>query len=169
MAWFKRGINWSHMNRVVGVWGVLFLLGACEQASSRMGNFLSQMSVSQTVQDPKVLTNTGVPKSAAELDKTTQAQREAALVNETDRSESTELGTTIAALGSPAQVGFWLKTPLVKKERTGRVVVLETGKSAKVTLIPLTGEGSGSQLSLSAMRLLELPLTGLVEISVNTL
>jgi hypothetical protein len=76
------------------------------------------------------------------------------------------LGTAVAGLGDPAQPGFWLKTPLVSAETAGRVDY--GGASAAVTLIPLDGDG-GSQMSLSAMRLLNAPLAELVEVTVFAL
>ncbi|WP_116597257.1 hypothetical protein [Primorskyibacter marinus] len=77
------------------------------------------------------------------------------------------LGTTVASLGDPAQSGLWMKTPLVKAARKGRVVFPGSGKSAQVDLIPLdAAPGSGSQLSLSAMQLIEAPLTDLPKVEV---
>ncbi|MEO9518007.1 MAG: hypothetical protein ABJH45_04370 [Paracoccaceae bacterium] len=63
------------------------------------------------------------------------------------------LGTTVASLGSPAETGLWIKTPLVTVEQAGRVFYDETGISVAVTLIPLDGpKTAGSRLSLSAMQ-----------------
>ncbi len=76
------------------------------------------------------------------------------------------LGETVAALGDPSKPGFWLMTPLVSSERTGRVE-REGGAVVQVTLIPLGGEaGAGSQLSLSAMRALGFQLTDLAPLKV---
>jgi len=49
----------------------------------------------------------------------------------------------------------------------GRVEDPATGRSVAVELRPSGGvQGSGSQISLAAMRLLDLPLTALVELVV---
>ena len=75
------------------------------------------------------------------------------------------LGTTIASLGSPAEPGLWLKTPLVaslkagQAEYQGRTITLELRPSGGAT-------GSGSQISLAAMRLIGAPLTSLPELTV---
>ena len=76
------------------------------------------------------------------------------------------LGVTIASLGSPADPGLWLKTPLVTRETRGRVVTASGGQLA-VTLRPIAGEATaGSRLSLEAMQALGLPLAELVELTV---
>ena len=75
------------------------------------------------------------------------------------------LGTTQATLGPPAEPGIWLKTPLVKALTMGRVSY--QGKDANVELRPSGGAaGSGSQMSLAAMRLLEIPLTEIATVEV---
>lgn len=107
-------------------------------------------------------------QTADEFDTTTEAQKEAARA--TPVSKEVALGTTIASLGSPSEPGFWLKTPLVSQARSGRVRFADTGKSAQVELRPIEGPGTaGSQLSLSAFRLIEAPLTALVELDVFVL
>lgn len=90
-----------------------------------------------------------------------------------DRAEATSgqggtlLGTTIASLGAVTEPGFWLKTPLVSTPAPGRVELPKTGTFVNVDLIPLDGpETGGSQLSLGAMRLLDVPLTDLPELRV---
>ena len=58
-----------------------------------------------------------------------------------------------------------METPLVAELVMGRVE--HDGNSVNVELRPSGGEsGSGSQISLAAMRLLEVPLTDLPEILV---
>ena len=75
------------------------------------------------------------------------------------------LGTTIASFGSPTDPGIWFKTPLVGDVMQGRIEY--NGKSVNVELRPSGGApGSGSQISLAAMRLIEAPLTGLPEVTV---
>ncbi len=102
--------------------------------------------------------------TAEALDVTTTAERDAA---RRVPAGGRDLGVTVASLGSPAQAGFWLKTPLVKSEAKGRVVHVQTGAEVKVDLIPLEGEKTaGSRLSLAAFRVLEVPLTDLPELRV---
>ena len=104
-------------------------------------------------------------RTVEDFDTTTTAEREAAA----SVSEGGEqaLGSTIISLGDPARPGFWIETPLVKAAGTGRVLLPDTGKSAQVDLIPMDGPATaGSRLSLPAMRLIEAPLTGLVEVQV---
>lgn len=75
------------------------------------------------------------------------------------------LGTTVASLGPPTEAGLWLETALVTAPTTGRVEY--NGQSVTVQLRPSGGEpGSGSQISLEAMRALGAPLTGLPELTV---
>lgn len=103
--------------------------------------------------------------SAAQLDTTTTAQRQAAA--KAPSTAETRLGNTVASLGNPAEGGFWIKTPLVKARGIGRIVNPATGKSAKVDLIPLDGPASGgSQVSLPALQLLGVSLTDLPTIEV---
>ncbi len=79
---------------------------------------------------------------------------------------SGELGTTVASLGSPAETGLWLKTPLVTTEQAGKVSF--GGKTINVTLIPIEGPvTAGSRMSLQAFQDLGAPLTGLPEVSVS--
>ncbi|NAZ35345.1 D-galactarate dehydratase [Rubellimicrobium sp. CFH 75288] len=77
------------------------------------------------------------------------------------------LGTTVASLGPPGQGGMWLETPLVTEVTRGRIEYPVTGRSVTVELRPSGGErGSGSQISLEAMREIGAPLTALPEIVV---
>lgn len=102
--------------------------------------------------------------TVAEFDTTTAEDRAEALAVEEPAGEAT-LGTTQATLGSPADPGIWLKTPLVSTLTAGRVEY--QGASINIELRPSGGEaGSGSQISLPAMRLLNAPLTGIIELTV---
>ena len=95
---------------------------------------------------------------------TTTAEDRAAAEAATPASDA-PLGTTIATLGSPTDPGIWLKTPLVSAVTQGRISY--QGNTINVELRPSGGApGSGSQISLAAMRLIEAPLTGLPEITV---
>ncbi|MBT8153682.1 hypothetical protein KMP13_07190 [Epibacterium ulvae] len=76
-------------------------------------------------------------------------------------------GSTVASLGDPGVPGLWLETPLVSQAGSGRVRTAN-GSSLVLTLKPLDGAG-GSLLSIDAMRALGVPLTELVELSVQPL
>lgn len=85
-----------------------------------------------------------------------------------DAQGGQSLGTTVASLGSPAEPGLWLKTPLVRSEQSGRVTHRGTGKSVAVTLIPIDGPATaGSRMSLQAMQQLGVSLTDLAEVEVT--
>jgi len=99
-----------------------------------------------------------------QFDTTTQEDRDAAVVTEATAGDQ-PLGVTIASLGSPAEPGIWLKTPLVAVLTPGRVEYQD--KTINIELRPSGGAvGSGSQISLAAMRLIEAPLTSLPEVTV---
>ena len=121
--------------------------------------------------DP-ILTAAPPPPKAAKtqeaLDTTTKEQRAKAAAPAAPKETTKRLGTTVASLGSPTEPGFWLKTPLVKSETSGRVTNKANGKSSAVTLIPIDGPANGgSRLSLPAMRLIEASLTELTELDVT--
>ncbi|MCB1337974.1 MAG: D-galactarate dehydratase [Maritimibacter sp.] len=98
---------------------------------------------------------------------TTSAAERAAAVATPAAAASAKVGRTVAALGNPADPGFWLETPLVSAARKGRVVAVANGKSVQLELRPSGGaDGSGSRISLPALRLLEVGLTGLHELEV---
>ncbi|MEJ2028919.1 MAG: hypothetical protein P8X66_03455 [Maritimibacter sp.] len=60
-----------------------------------------------------------------------------------------------------------LETPLVSAVGPGRVVSDESGKSVAVELRPIDGPASGgSRISLPALRLLEIGLTGLHPVTI---
>lgn len=104
-------------------------------------------------------------RTAEAFDTTTPAERAAALA--TASVGSREIGRTVASLGAPAEPGFWLRTSLVDAATPGRVTVRASGASVAVELRPSgAAAGSGSQLSLAAFRALDLPLTGLPELTV---
>lgn len=106
-------------------------------------------------------------RTAEAFDTTTEAEREAAADAAAAPAAAGPLGTTIVSLGDPTEQGFWLKTPLVRAVRQGRVVYGANGKAVAVELRPSgTERGSGSQISLAAMRVLEAPLTELIEVEV---
>ncbi|WP_317057744.1 hypothetical protein [Roseovarius rhodophyticola] len=99
------------------------------------------------------------------FDTTTKQERAAAVAGPSGGEK--RLGSTIAALGDVAEPGLWIKTPLVDAPAKGRVLHVPTGSSVAVDLIPLEADaGAGSQLSLAAMRLLQVGLTDLPEVEV---
>lgn len=146
--------------------------------------------VMRTITDPAtgqpviagpVLTGTAPRTPGKSSSASTIGVSAAQTVTQLDRSSTTErataaaapssgeirLGTTVASLGDPSQSGFWVKTPLVRAEGSGRVVNPATGKSAKVRLIPLGGPASGgSQVSLPALQMLGVSLTDLPTLEV---
>lgn len=102
--------------------------------------------------------------TADQFDTTSAADRAAAAA---PAAGGTGLGRTVATLGNPADPGFWLETPLVSSVRPGRVVAVANGKSVQVELRPIdAAPGAGSRISLPALRLLEVGLTGLHELEV---
>lgn len=103
-------------------------------------------------------------RTVDQFDTTSAEERQAAVTVQASASTA-ELGQTIATLGSPAEPGIWLKTPLVTEQTPGRIRY--QGRTINVELRPSGGPaGSGSQISLAAMRLIEAPLTGLVDLTV---
>jgi hypothetical protein len=101
-------------------------------------------------------------RTADQFDTTSAAERQAATQVS---AAGAEIGRTIATLGSPTEPGIWLKTPLVTAVTQGRIRY--QSRTINIELRPSGGAaGSGSQISLAAMRLIEAPLTGLVELTV---
>ncbi len=106
-------------------------------------------------------------RTVEEFDTTSAGDRAAALEGASASGAEANLGVTIASLGDVSQTGIWLKTPLVKTQSKGRVVVVQTGRAVAVDLLPLEGApGAGSRISLAAMRLLDVDLTSLTEMRV---
>lgn len=110
---------------------------------------------------------TGAPRTVDEFDRVTEDERQAAVAPAPAAAGS--IGTTVASLGDPARSGFWMETPLVSTPTKGSVLYRPTGRRLNVDLIPISGPPSGgSRLSLSAMRMLDAPLTGLPQVDVFT-
>jgi hypothetical protein len=104
-------------------------------------------------------------RTPEQFDTTTPEQRAAAAAG--GAAGGALLGETVASLGNPAEPGFWLVTPLVDTPATGRVVSVVTGQAVEVELRPSGGPaGSGSEVSLAAIRLLGVPLTDLAVLRV---
>jgi len=105
-------------------------------------------------------------QTAEAFDTTTEAERLAAVAPPEPAGE-TLLGPTVATLGSPANPGFWLETPLTDRVRPGRVRAEASGESVQVELRPIDAPpGAGSRISLAALRLLNVGLTGLHQLEV---
>ncbi len=103
-------------------------------------------------------------RTVDEFDTTSAEDREEAIAVSAAATDET-LGTTLGTLGSPTEPGIWLKTPLVTALRPGRVTY--QGQTINIELRPSGGAaGSGSQISLAAMRLLNAPLTGVLSLTV---
>ncbi len=106
-------------------------------------------------------------RTADAFDTTTPQQRAAATAAPTRSGGETRLGATVVSLGPPAEPGLWLRTALVSAPVQGRVELPGSGKSVTLELRPLgSAESGGSEISLAAMRLLDLPLTALPELVV---
>lgn len=104
-------------------------------------------------------------RTAEEFDTTSAEQRSAA--TEVPQTPETRLGSAVASLGDPAMPGFWARTAFVEAPRPGRLADPATGKSVQVELRPRGSEaGAGLMVSLPALRVLEVPLTALVELEV---
>ena len=109
----------------------------------------------------------GDRRTAEDFDTTTERERVVAVAAAAQKAEEQPLGATIASLGDATSPGLWLETPLVARERPGRLSHAAAGTSVLVELRPSGGAaGSGSRASLAALRLLEAPLAGLTEIEV---
>ncbi|NEX45359.1 hypothetical protein [Pseudotabrizicola algicola] len=103
----------------------------------------------------------GAGRTAAALDTTSEAQKQAALAAPAASGER-QLGKVSVSLGSPAEPGIWLRSALVSAPGKGRVVTA-SGQSVAVDLLP--GQGA-AQLSLPAFVALGLSLTALPEVTV---
>lgn len=148
-------------------------VAACAQEPGSSGPFGQQQPVEDAAQAPAETaplnaTTVSVQANTPEaLDTTTEEERAEAVAEAQATGGAQALGSTIASLGSVAEGGIWIKTPLVKTTAKGRVDYPEKGTSVAVELIPLDGDpGAGSRLSLAAMRLLEADLTSLPEVQV---
>lgn len=145
------------------------LLAGCAQIAGITARPTAPQATAAQTSAATAITRAPAPRPAAratpaQLDTTTPEQRAAAA--QAPATAETQLGTTVGSLGNPGEGGFWIRTPLVRERAQGRIVNPATGKSAQVELIPLTGGGSGSQVSLPAMQLLEIPLTALPTLEV---
>lgn len=147
-----------------------FALAACESTSLQEFFQVPQSPVDTAL--PETLDPTPPPPPPADARTVDQFDTTTA----EDRAEATGtgaspgarfLGTTNVSLGSAADPGFWIKTPLVTTLVAGRVEYPGNGRTLNLELRPSGGaEGSASQMSLAAMRLLDIPLTALTDVKV---
>ena len=158
---------------------VLLALAGCTQAQFEelfppAAPELTEASVTPEARPPTLDTTPPPPPpptatTVEEFDTTTVEDRAAALAPVPEPAGEQRLGTTLATLGDPADPGIWISTPLVSELVMGRVEVPGTGRTVTLELRPSGGEaGSGSEISLPAMRLLEVPLTAIQELIVYT-
>jgi hypothetical protein len=151
---------------------IVAALGACTKLDLGRGSGGARQTADQMAASGLAEANAGrapTPKPTAKtsdaLDTTTQEQRAAAAAKPVAAEQ--RLGKTIASLGDPTDPGFWIRTSLVSASAKGRVEDPATGKSVQVDLLPSGAEaGSGSQMSLPAMRLLGVSLTDLPDVVV---
>lgn len=144
------------------------LLAGCAELQVSFPDINQKEQVPEPVQGETELTSAPAPvenaRTVEQFDTTTAEQRQAAA---TGQGAGRKLGVTIASLGAPTEPGFWLKTPLVSEVQEGYVQRISGGERVAVELRPLEGSvGAGSQISLPAMRLLNIPLTDLPELVV---
>lgn len=154
----------SYMKRLIIL--PLFALAACETPVVEP----VPTGVSPVPRPEQVTVKAPPPPPSArtveQFDTTSAEDRAEALKVEEPAGEKL-LGTTNVSLGSPADPGIWLKTPLVTALSEGRAEYPANGKTVNIELRPSGGEaGSASQMSLAAMRLLGIPLTALADIKV---
>ena len=142
---------------------ILALLSACGQRPEPAPLNPADPPKIRPMPRPQTTNAAATPDS---LDQTSLAEKQQALAASPVASGA-EIGVTIATLGDVTQQGFWLRTPLVGQDRPGQIRWVETGKTLKVTLIAKpAAPGSGSQISLAALRALGASLTDLVELRV---
>ncbi|MFD1481836.1 hypothetical protein [Paracoccus nototheniae] len=160
------------MMRLIPLAATLTLaLAGCSQIAATVDRPAAPQATAAQTSAATAITRAPSPRptaraTPAQLDTTTPEQRAAAAQTPASASAETRLGTTVASLGNPSEGGFWIKTPLVDAPAQGRIVNPATGKSAQVELRPLSGGGSGSQVSLPALQLLGVSLTDLPTLEV---
>ncbi|MFP7570816.1 hypothetical protein [Marivita sp. S2033] len=156
------------MRIAIGLLGLGMTLAGCAQVGLSPSSGDSGQVRPQQRPEVTEMTARKPPSSARtaeEFDTTTAQERAAAAAPKA--SSERALGSTTVSLGDPARPGFWIETPLVSSEGSGRVVYPATGKASQVDLLPIDGPPTaGSRMSLAAMRLIGVPLTGLVDVDV---
>lgn len=148
----------------------LILLAAMLSGCAELGLRDADMAPPEGMTRPMARPIAGAPamgaNTAEAFDTTTEAERAAAMAAPVPSAEA-RLGRTVATLGSPADPGFWLETPLTDRVRPGRVTAVAGGASVNVELRPIDAPpGAGSRISLPALKVLNIGLTGLHELDV---
>ncbi|GGD41277.1 D-galactarate dehydratase [Sinisalibacter lacisalsi] len=142
------------------------LLSACAEMAPRDADMAPPEGMTRPMPRPDAGAPPAGANTADAFDTSTEAERAAAMAESAPDAEA-RLGRTVASLGSPADPGFWLETPLTDRVRPGRVVAVASGASVQVELRPIDAPpGAGSRISLPALRLLNVGLTGLHELDV---
>ena len=139
----------------------LGLLGGCAGLPAFNKPASAPAPLVETMEPVVTLPAMGAGRTAAAYDRSTAAQKAAAVAAPSSAGRS--LGKVVVALGSPAEQGFWLRSPLVAVAGQGRVSTAAGGGGAG-GFPPPTRAG---RLSLAAFRALGLGLTDLPEVSVS--
>lgn len=147
---------WGKLPAVIGM---VLVISGC--TGTGLWKKQDRLEPSQEQETQEAIAPPKEAKTVEEFDTTTSKDRQEAVA--VDQAVGTRLGKTVLSLGSPTEPGFWVKTPLVTKEQAGRVRIIASGAEANVTLMPIEGDGSASQISLAAMRVLNVGLTDLPE------
>lgn len=163
------------LKRFVGLGGIALVLSGCSDLEQTFGETpepidapveIAQTTAVSSVTPPPVIQNTGAPRAPEVLDiATTEERTEATTI--TAVSNEKNLGIAIAALGNPAETGFWVKSDLVASPTKGRITDLASGKKVNVDLFPAETAQSGTQISLSAMRALDVSFIDLPEVQIT--
>ena len=147
---------------------IAVLISGCAEITDRIPDFGRAEVPPSVVTTETASVGARIPpknaRTVEQFDTTSAVERQAAI--RTSGGSGGYLGMTIASLGAPTVPGFWLKTPLVDAEIVGRIRLTSGGDTIEVMLQPRESAGSGSQISLPAMRLLGVPLTALPELNV---
>ncbi len=150
------------------IWIVLLglAIAGCSETTRPQSGSAPMSAMSPSESNVEAVVPTSNAATAEQFDTTSAAERKAAASAPPQISE-VRLGTTVASLGDPADPGFWAETGLVDRVTMGRLEFPGAGTSVKVELRPSGGSpGSGTRVSLPAMRVLEAPLTALPELVV---
>jgi len=161
--------NMTPLKPILSLCGLaLFLAGCAELGLTPQATPTARAPAPVAAPAPTASTRpplTGAPRTVADFDRVSEDERQAAVAPPPAVAGS--IGTTVASLGDPARPGFWMETPLVSEPGRGSVLYRANGRRLNVDLIPIPGPASGgSRLSLSAMRMLDAPLTGLPQVDV---
>jgi len=146
--------------------GAFLFLSACTEPLFQTPTGATETTPPETLDPTPPPPPPPTARTVEQFDTTSQEDRIEA-ITVVQRTGERSLGVTNVSLGSSADPGIWIKTAQVTELQLGRAVYLVTGKSINIELRPSGGEaGSASQLSLAAMRLLEIPLTDLADVEV---